>query len=153
MKKLKDLMTRPVQTAYPEMTVQEVSRQMRAYDIGAMPVTEQDRLIGIITDRDIVLCCTAEGADPMKIRARELMTRTVHWCYEDQDIGTAAELMQEHKIRRIPILNRGQRLVGIFSMGRLAEEREYEALAGRTLRHVSMPVSSPVSSHTMMDHV
>jgi CBS domain-containing protein len=106
------------------MTLREVARKMRDGDFGSMPVGENDRLVGMITDRDIVTRALSNGpGNPKETEVREVMSEDVYYCYEDEKVGKVAESMGEKQIRRMPVLNREKRLVGIVSLGDLAVNR------------------------------
>jgi CBS domain-containing protein len=115
---------------------------MRDMNVGPLPVCGQDdRLSGIITDRDIVIRAVAEGKDPHSTRVREIMTPHVVYCFDDQDVQDAASLMEENQIRRLAVLNRNKRLVGILSLGDIAvhtTEGHFE-LVGEALERISEP--------------
>jgi CBS domain-containing protein len=101
-------------------------------------VCDGDRLLGMITDRDIVLRAIAEGRDPQTTSVEEAMTPGVVYCYQDQDVEEAAALMKEHQLRRLVVLDRDKRLVGILSLGDIAADTD-EALGGEVLERVSEP--------------
>jgi CBS domain-containing protein len=137
---VKEIMTRGVECTRPEATLQETAEKMRDLDIGPMPVCgDNDRLLGMITDRDIAVRSVAEGQDPRNTRVKDIMTPHVVWCFEDQDVKEAARLMKENQVRRLLVLNRDKRLVGIVSLGDLAIETGDDKLAGSTLEAVSEP--------------
>ena len=108
--------------------------------VGSLPVCENDRLVGMLTDRDIVVRAIADGCDTKTTTAREIMTPDIVYCFEDQDVQEAARLMEQNQIRRLVVLNRDKRLVGIVSLGDLAVETGDEHLTGKTLEKVSEPV-------------
>ncbi len=132
-----EIMTQRVESISPQATLQEAARRMVALDIGPLPVCENDHLIGIITDRDITTRSTACGADPCTASVREAMTTEVVYCFEDQDLAEAGRLMQEKQIRRLVVLNREKRLVGILSLADLAVESEDPQVPRDTLEAVS----------------
>jgi len=134
--KVADVMTPNVQIANPNQSVQEIARLMGEADTGAVPVGENDRLVGMITDRDIAVRVAAEGKDPKQVRVREVMSSEVRYCYEDEDLQHVAENMAEQQVRRLPVVNRGKRLVGIISLGDIAT-RERPHIVGRALRGIS----------------
>jgi len=106
---------------------------MRADNIGSMPVGENDRLVGIVTDRDIVLRAVAEERMPGNTSVREVMSAKVCYCFEDDDVEEAARIMAEHQVKRLPVLNREKRLVGIVALsdlGRSDGEAAQAALEG-----------------------
>ena len=111
--KVGDAMTRDVRVASPDQTVREVARTMAEFDTGVMPVGENDRLVGMITDRDIAIRGVAEGKGP-DARVREIMTPDVRYCFEDEDVRDVARTMAESQVRRLPVLNRDKRLVAIM---------------------------------------
>jgi CBS domain-containing protein len=139
--KVRDVMTRGAECVRPTDSLQEAAQKMRNFDVGPLPVCEGDHLVGMITDRDITVRATAEALPPGLGRVRDVMTPDVVSCFEDQDVQEAARLMQEHQVRRLVVLSRDKRLVGIVSLGDLAVETGDEKLAGRTLEQVSEPTS------------
>lgn len=137
---VRDVMTEHAECISPDASIQDAARRMKQLNVGPLPVCENDRLVGIITDRDIVVRGVCEGCDPERTEVREVMTPHITYCFEDQDIEEAAELMREQKIRRLAVLNRQKRLVGIVSLGDLAVDSGDEHLAWETLERVSEPV-------------
>ena len=135
--KVKEVMTRGVECVGPDATLQEAARKMKDMDVGPLPVCDNDRLVGMVTDRDITVRATAEGEAPTDVRVRDVMTPEVIYCFEDALVGDAALLMQQKQVRRLVVLNRDKRLVGIVSLGDLAVETGDEQLAGGTLEGVS----------------
>jgi CBS domain-containing protein len=133
-----DVMTREVEVADPNQSVREAARLMAANDTGALPVGENDRLVGMITDRDIALRVTGEGRDPQQTRVREVMTPDVRYVFEDEDLEHVADNMAEQQVRRLPVVNRSKRLVGIVSLGDIATQRSGSG-AGRALRGIARP--------------
>ncbi len=137
---VKDVMTRGAQCVRPANSLQEAARKMKDLDVGPLPVCgDGDRRVGMITDRDITVRATADGCDPKATTVKDVMTPDVVYCFEDQDVGDAARLMRDNQVRRLVVLNRDKRLVGIVSLGDLAVETGDEKLAGETLEHVSLP--------------
>jgi len=138
MMQVSDVMTRNAECARPDDTLQQAARKMRDLDVGALPVCGNDeRLAGMITDRDITIRAVAEGWDARGKRVGDILTEGISWCFEDQDVEEAARMMRERQIRRLVVLNRDKRLVGIVSLGDLAVETGDQHLAGRTLERVS----------------
>ena len=138
---LKDLMSREVEVIHPNATIAEAAQRMEALDVGPLPVCDGERLVGMLTDRDITVRATAAGQDPNTTPVREVMTPDVLYCFEDQDAEEAATLMEDHQIRRLPVLNRDHRLVGIVALGDLALELDRET-SGEVLEQVSQPAKS-----------
>lgn len=136
---LRDIMTREVQVVCPDATLEDAAKIMQQLDVGPVPVCDGERLVGMLTDRDITIRATAQGKDPKSTTAREVMTPDVVYCYEDQDVQEAARLMEEKQIRRLLVLNRDKRLVGIVSLGDLAEGTHDEELEAEVLEAVSTP--------------
>lgn len=136
--KLKEIMTRDVEVIHPDDSLQTAAQKMRERDIGFLPVCDDDRLIGVVSDRDIIVRVIAEGGDPKAMMGRNLMTAPVIYCFEDQDVEEAARIMQENQIRRLVILNRDKRLVGVVSLGDLAMNRPADQ-SGEILQSVSEP--------------
>ena len=136
---VKDVMTRHVACVTPDDTLQEAARQMRDLNVGPLPVCDDGRLVGMLTDRDITVRATASGIDPAAGHVRHAMTPDVVYCYEDQDVRDAADTMAAHQIRRLPVLNREQKLVGIVSLGDLAVDAGPQSRSGQVLKEVSEP--------------
>lgn len=135
-----DLMTRNVQAVHPETTIQEAARRMKELDCGALPVIDPDRkVIGMITDRDITVRAIAGGKDPKATRVSEVMTHDVISCHSGTSLRECEEMMRKHQIRRLPVLDQNRSLVGILTIGKLAQE-ENERTAGRVLKEVSEKV-------------
>lgn len=136
---LKEVMTRDPECVAPDTTLQEAAQRMRDRDVGPLPVCENDRLVGILTDRDISVRAVAEGRDPRATEVREAMTPGIDYCFEDEDVSEAARIMKAKQIRRLAVLNRDKRLVGIVSLGDLAVKRGDEEQAGEALERISEP--------------
>ncbi len=117
---IKDVMTPHAEWISPDVALTQVAKLMRDKGIGCVPVGENDRLIGMITDRDITCRAVAGGADLAKAKARDVMSHGITWCFEDGDLGEAARLMEQKQVHHLPVLNRQKRMVGILSMGDLA---------------------------------
>jgi len=139
---VRDVMTKGAECVRPSNSLQEAAQKMKNQDVGPLPVCDNDRLMGLITDRDIVVRAVAEGCDPRTTTVQNVMTPDVLCCYEDQDVQEAAQLMCEQQVRRLVVLNRDKRLVGIVSLGDLAVETGDEKLVGKTLEQVSMPMAN-----------
>lgn len=133
---VRNLMTKTVARVAPEDTCLDAARLMRDKDCGAIPVADGDRLVGMITDRDIALRCVAEG-ETGDMKVGDAMTAEVLYCYEDQDLANVARNMGDMQIRRLPVLTRDKRLVGIISLGDIAITDAYHA--GHALNEVSKP--------------
>jgi CBS domain-containing protein len=118
--KVRECMSTDVEIASPEDSIRKVARMMREIDAGSMPVGENDRLVGMITDRDIAVRAVAEGMGPETV-VRNVMTQDIHYCFDDEDVEDVSEKMADRKIRRLPVLNRDKRMVGIVSLGDLSK--------------------------------
>jgi CBS domain-containing protein len=115
------LMSKKVEWISPTLSLQEAARKMRDLDIGCLPVGENDRLVGMITDRDIACRGVADGKASPKTVVRDAMSAGISYCFDDQDVNEAAHLMEEKQIRRLPVLNRQKRMVGMLSMGDISQ--------------------------------
>jgi len=135
--KVKDAMTREVRVMRPAETLYDAARAMEAMDIGALPVADHDRLIGMVTDRDLVVRALAHCKGPTT-RIREVMSAEVRYCYDDEDLEHVAANMAELRVRRLPVVDREKRLVGIISLGDIAM-CEGRATAGEAIKGVSRP--------------
>jgi CBS domain-containing protein len=132
-----DVMHRDARLTNPDDTVQQVARVMCDEDTGMLPVGEGDRLVGIVTDRDVALRLVADGRDPARTKVREVMTPEIRYVFEDEDLDAVAENMAEQQVRRLPVLNRAMRLVGIVSLSDLAREGRRPDMAGLALGRIA----------------
>jgi CBS domain-containing protein len=137
--KLKDVMTRDVEVVHPNATLEEAARKMDSLNVGPLPVCDGQRLVGMLTDRDITVRATAAGQDPKSARVADVMTTDVVYCFEDQDVREASKVMAENQIRRLVILDHDKRLVGIVSLGDLAVDGADDRMSGDVLEQVSKP--------------
>jgi CBS domain-containing protein len=137
MKKVSDVMTRDVRIASPDQTIREAAGAMAEADVGSLPVGENDRLVGMITDRDIVLRAVAKGRDA-KTQVRDVMSDHIQYCFEDDDVSKAADNMASLGVRRLAVLNRDKRLVGIVALSNIANCGENKA-ATTMLKGVAEP--------------
>ena len=135
---ISEIMTRDVQLVSPEDTLQTAARMMAAYDFGMVPVGEDDRLIGMLTDRDITTRAVAKGLHPAECRVSEVMSPEVNYVFEYETVEDAARNMSDLQVRRLPVLNRDKRLVGIVSLGDLALMKPEPA--GDALTMISQPM-------------
>jgi CBS domain-containing protein len=133
------VMTRRAECTRPEATLQEAALRMSELNVGSLPVCENDRLVGMLTDRDITVRSISKGHDPKTHQVREVMTSDIFFCFEDQDVKEVAEVMREKQVRRLPVLDRSKRLTGIVSLGDLAVEVNDEKLVGKALEGISEP--------------
>ncbi len=117
----KECMTKNVEMGQPNMSLVQAAKLMKEGDFGILPVRDQDRLVGMITDRDIAIRAVAAGKDPTKSLVGEVMTEKVLYCYDDQDVNEVVKNLGNNQVRRLPVLNRQKRLVGILSLGNLAK--------------------------------
>ena len=116
--KVREVMHKGVDWVDPDTPVTDLAKLMRQHDIGAIPIGENDRLIGMVTDRDIVCKGLAEDSfDARRATARDVMTPGIHCCREDDDLAKAVRHMEELKVRRLPVINKSRRMVGILSLG------------------------------------
>jgi CBS domain-containing protein len=130
-------MTREVRVANPTQTIRDVAKIMAEIDAGAVPVGENDRLVGMITDRDIAIRAVAEGKGP-DTPVRDIMSKDIKYCYDDEDLEHVAENMGELQVRRLPVVNRDKRLVGIVALGDVARHEDHHT-TGETTAEVSKP--------------
>ena len=136
MRKISDVMTRQVKIVRPEDTLQNAAQMMADQDVGALPVCDGKRLLGMITDRDIAIRAVASGRD-VDSPVHEVMTDQIVWCSDDEDAQVVLARMGEHQIRRIPVVDKARNLVGIVALGDLAVADEKNV--DETLRDISMP--------------
>jgi CBS domain-containing protein len=134
--RLKDVMTRHVEVVRPDAPLKEAAAKMADLDVGAIPVCDGERLVGMLTDRDITVRGVARGADPSSTPVRDVMSGAVRFVFEDEPIGQAASVMKRNNIRRLPVLDPNKRLAGIVSLGDLAKDADVGE-AGEVLEDVS----------------
>ena len=135
---IQDVMTADVRFVGPDTSILEIARKMRDDDIGATPVVEDERLVGMVTDRDIVVRVLAEGGDVRTKIARDAMSPGVLSCFADQTVESVLENMGDQQIRRVPVIDHDRRLVGVVSLGDLALSGRRKA-AGEALQEISQP--------------
>jgi CBS domain-containing protein len=140
-----EAMSRDVQIANPKQSIRDAARLMAKIDAGVLPVGENDRLVGMITDRDIAIRAVGVGKGP-DTPVREVMSKEVKYCFEDDDLEEIAQNMAELKVRRLPVVNDEKRLVGIISLGDLALANGPES-AGVALSEISEPGGAHSQSH------
>ncbi|MCK6451524.1 MAG: CBS domain-containing protein [Alphaproteobacteria bacterium] len=136
---VRELMTRSVTVASPEDTLKTAARKMVEAGCGILPVGENDRLIGMLSDRDIVVRAVAEGLDPASCPVRAVMSPDVKYCYEDESTDDLARNMATLQVKRLPVLDRHKRLVGIVSLGDMAIEPGAKEEAKDALAGISQP--------------
>lgn len=136
--KLSEVMTASVEVISPDATLMEAAEKMRTLDVGPLPVCEGDKVIGMVTDRDIVIRAVALGRDPRTSRVREVMSAGVESCLASDSVDDAAKLMREKQIRRIIVLDDNKKLCGIVSLGDLAVDAS-RRVAGKALEEISEP--------------
>jgi CBS domain-containing protein len=135
--RVSEAMTRDVRIAHPDQSIQDAAKMMSDVDAGVLPVGENDQLVGMITDRDIAIRGIAQGKGP-DTPVREVMTADVKYCFEDEDTDQVARNMADQQVRRLPVVNRDKRLVGILSLGDLAVMQGGQP-AGEALAGISQP--------------
>ena len=136
--RVSDAMTRDVCVARPDHTIEEAARMMLAIDAGMLPVGTEDRLVGMITDRDIAVRAIAEGKGP-DTAVSEIMTQDVKYCFVDEDTAHVAKNMGEQQLRRLPVVDRDKRLVGILSLADVASHEADGRRVGNTYRDIAQP--------------
>ena len=136
---LRDVMSRDVEVVEPEATLLQAAEKMRALNVGALPVCAGEDLVGIITDRDIVVRGLAVGKDAKTAPVSEVMTQRIEWLLDSCEVHEAADLMERKQIRRIAVLDENNKLVGIIALGDLALESQDRKLKGEILEKVSEP--------------
>ena len=136
--KIREIMTPDAQCVRPDETLVDAASLMRQLDVGVLPVCDDDTVIGMLTDRDIAIRAVAEARDPSTTLVREIMSPGTICVDDDDKVEDAVRLMEQHQIRRAPVLNREKKLVGIVSLGDIAVDAS-TALSGEILKHVSQP--------------
>jgi CBS domain-containing protein len=139
---IREVMTLGVETVRPDAAAKQAAKKMKKMNVGCLPVCDGNRLEGLITDRDIAIRLVAEGHNPSTTKVRNIMTSGVIYCYDDQTVEEAVTTMQAHQIRRVPILNKQNELVGMLSLGDVSVRTagsEDQDLADEGLRNISQP--------------
>lgn len=135
---IRDVMTTDVKTLTPDQTIQEAAALMEKIDSGALLINDQDRLVGMITDRDIAIRAVAKGLDA-QTPVHQIMSKHIRYCFDDESVQHVAENMAENELRRMPVLNREKRLVGVVSLGNIASSQNQQSsdtvLQGVTRAH------------------
>ncbi|BDV35049.1 MULTISPECIES: CBS domain-containing protein [Methylocystis] len=134
--KVKDVMHQGVEWVSPDTPVAEVAKKMREHDVGAIPVGENDRLVGMVTDRDITIRAVAEDKDISKLSVREVMTSGIIYCRDTEDVGDAIRIMETKQIRRLPVIDENKRMVGIVALGDISHGGSRD-LAAEVMKAVS----------------
>ena len=133
--KVREIMTTNVECVGPDTNVIDLAQKMKTLDVGFLGVCENDRLVGTVTDRDLVIRGIASGRDPNMSSARDVMTHDVFWCFEEDNVKDVAAKMREKEVRRMLILSKDKRLVGVVSIGDLSKVEEKES--GKTLKDIT----------------
>jgi len=140
---IKGIMTMGVECVRPDDSLVKAAEKMRDFDVGVLPVCGMgERLVGMITDRDIIVRAISQAYDPASTAVRDVMTPDIVFCFEDQDVQDAVELMKDKQIRRLLVLDNDKKLVGIISLGDLAVDLRDEQMVGSALEAISEPTFS-----------
>ncbi len=134
---VRECMTRQVELGTPEMSLREAALKMRDGDFGSLPIFKNDKLVGMITDRDIAIRCVAEGDDIKKMKVAEVMTERVLYCFDDQSLDEVAQNLGDNQIRRLPVVDRNKKLVGILSLSDLSRAHLNPQQLERTMSKLS----------------
>jgi CBS domain-containing protein len=134
--KVNHMMHKGAESAAPDATLRQIAKMMRDYDVGAIPVCEGDKTIGIITDRDLALRALADGNDPTKLTARDVMSKNVVYCRDVEEAEDAIRIMEGNQIRRLPVLDEAERLVGMVCLGDISHALS-QGLTSEVTRAVS----------------
>ncbi len=135
--KISEAMTKHPTYIDPQTTLQDAANIMREYDFGFLPIGENDRLVGVVTDRDITVRGTAQGKDPSHVTVDEVMSDHVYYCFEEDEVEKAAHNMGDLQVRRLIVLDKNKRLQGIVSIGDIATRNHDDFLSGDTIEHIS----------------
>jgi CBS domain-containing protein len=134
---IKDIMTQGVETVSPDASIADAADRMRDLDIGALPVCDGVRLVGMLTDRDIIIRAVAQGCDSKTTRVSSCMSPDVLYCFQDEEVKEVEKVMQDKQVRRLPILDRDKQLVGIVAVADIATKANDAGETGRTVREIS----------------
>jgi CBS domain-containing protein len=139
MNQVADVMTRDVRVVSPKDSIQRAAQCMDELNVGVVPVCDGSTLVGMVTDRDIAVRGVAAGKAGDSTPVTDVMSAHVRWCYEDQDIDEVMDEMRDAQIRRLPVIDREKKLVGIVSLGDLADRGHDDKRVGETLKDISTP--------------
>lgn len=139
--KINEIMTTDVEVVRPEASIMDAAQRMARLGIGALPVCDGERLIGMVTDRDLAVRAVAEGCNPQNTTVRDCMSPKIVYCFEDQDLDEARNTMEKMQIRRLPVISRSKKLVGILAIGDLAIKTDDVAQLGQTMQEISQPAA------------
>ncbi|HZU42274.1 MAG TPA: CBS domain-containing protein [Terriglobales bacterium] len=145
--RVREIMTKDVGTATLDSTVEDVTTMMKDDDVGAIPVLDDGELAGIVTDRDIVVRCIAEGKDPAETTVEDILTEELHTIEPDADVDEAARIMADRQIRRLPVVEEGE-LIGVVSLGDIAVKQGDTETAGESLQDISEGVKQERGSRS-----
>src|SRR5687768_13156166 len=134
---VRQIMSSDVERITQDTTLQDAAQRMKTRDVGFLPVCEGDRVLGTLTDRDIIIRGVARGVDVRQTSAKDVMSKDVFYCYVDEDIEDVAEAMSEKQVRRMIIMDHDERIVGVVSLGDIAKADTDEQVSADTLRNVS----------------
>jgi CBS domain-containing protein len=139
---IREMMTKNVEVLAPHASIRDAAAKMRDLDVGGIPVCDGQKLQGFLTDRDLAIRAVAEACDPAKTKISEVMSPNITYCFDDNDVEEAAQMMESKQIRRLPIVDREKRLVGIVSLGDIAVRSEgarRQEPAAEALEGISQP--------------
>lgn len=134
---VKEIMSTHPEFLPPSTLLPKLAEEMRKHDYGFIPIGENDRLIGIVTDRDLAVRGLTQGKDPKTLQAKDIMTKKVLYCFEDDDIEKAAKSMREQQVHRLIVLNKNKRLTGVLSLGDIARKYKDDELCGKLIEDIS----------------
>ena len=134
---VRECMTRQVELGTPDMSLRDAALKMRDGDFGILPIYKNDKLVGMITDRDIAIRCVADGDDIKKMKVGEVMTERVLYCFDDQSLDEVAQNLGDNQVRRLPVVNRDKKLVGILSLSDLSRAHLNPQQLERTMSKLS----------------
>ncbi len=137
--KIKDIMTTDVEVLSPDTLLVDCAKKMQEINVGAIPVCDGDKILGMVTDRDIVVHGIAKDMDVKTTAVTEIIQNTPVYCFEDDDISKASDLMKTEQIRRLIVVDQNKKLCGVVSIGDIAAKTQNEQLSGETLQDISQP--------------
>lgn len=134
--KLQNIMTSQVEVLPPEASILDAAQLMDSSDIGSVPICDGEKILGLVTDRDITIKAIAKGLDPNQVQVRDIMTSPILYAFEDQTVEEASEMMQASQVRRLVVLNREKKLVGVVALGDIATKTD-PMISGEALEEIS----------------
>lgn len=136
---VKEIMTKNPDALSDDMTLEQAAAEMQKYDFGFIPIKHENKVIGVVTDRDLVVRCIAKGEDPKQTTLKDIMTEEVLFCHDDDDLSKAIKMMSDNQIHRLAVYDKQNNLCGVISMGDIARKNKDASLLGKLTEAIRQP--------------